>query len=339
MPAGPGTTAVGRIGDDLVLPFHADRSPIMGRLVRLGPVVDEILNRHAYPEPVSVLLGEALALTAMVGTTLKSDHKLIVQTQTDGPVNLLVVHYETPGQMRGYARFDAGRLEALTARQSKPSAGTLLGRGHLALTIDPGHGMEQYQGIVALDGDTLTDAAHAYFQQSVQLPTFIKLAVARHYAPGQNGGTNGDGTAAGFWRWRAGGLMVQHLTGEGGQRTRDARPGVVVEPVFNDDGFERARILAATAEHHEMLDPLLAPERLLYRLFHEESVRVFDARPISVTCRCSRERVARLLQLFPEPDIADMTETDGSISFTCEFCNTTQRFEVDDVAAARAANA
>ncbi|HEX5930225.1 MAG TPA: Hsp33 family molecular chaperone HslO, partial [Methyloceanibacter sp.] len=189
--------------DDLILPFQAEHAEVVGRLVKLGPVVDTILSRHAYPEPVSQLLGEAVALTALLGAALKFEGKFILQASTDGAVDLLVADYQVPGALRGYARFSAERLAAL------PAGGRLLGSGHLAMTIDRGPDTERYQGVVPLEGESLAQAADTYFRQSEQLPTFIKLAVARHYRAG-----HGERPLT----WRAGGLLVQKLTRQGGRR-------------------------------------------------------------------------------------------------------------------------
>lgn len=289
--------------DDLVLPFQAEQADVLGRLVKLGPTVDTILSRHAYPEPVSRLLGEAVALTALLGASLKSDGKLILQATTDGPVDLLVADYQVPGELRGYARFDTERLAAL----DEDDDAALLGHGHLAMTIDRGQDTERYQGVVPLEGESLTEAADTYFRQSEQLPTFIRLAVARHYRAG-----NGDGS----WTWRAGGLLVQKLTREGG----------VSSPKDFEEDWHRAKALAETVEDHELLDPMLSADRLLYRLFHEEQVRVYRAISLDTYCSCSRERVEELLERFSAEDIAEMT-VDGEVWVTCEFCNARYSFD------------
>jgi len=293
--------------DDLVLPFQAENADVIGRLVKLGPTVDSILSRHAYPEPVLRLLGEAVALTALLGAALKFEGKLILQATTDGPVDLLVADYQVPGALRGYARFSAERLAALEAGDEF----SLLGYGHLAMTIDRGQDTERYQGVVPLEGESLTDAAHTYFRQSEQLPTLIRLAVARHY----RGGKTGEGA----WTWRAGGLLVQKLTREGG----------VSSPKDFEEDWTRARMLAETVEDHELLDPLLPPEQLLYRLFHEEQVRVYRAIPLETYCGCSRERVEELLGSFSPEELADMV-VDGEMWVTCEFCN--ERYQFDPAA-------
>ncbi len=288
-------------GDDLVLPFQAEQADVLGRLVKLGPTVDTILSRHDYPEPVSRLLGEAVALTAMLGTSLKSEGKFILQASTDGPVDLLVADYQVAGGLRGYARFSAEQVAAARV------GARLLGEGHLAMTIDRGAETERYQGIVPLEGRSLTEAADTYFRQSEQLPTFIRLAVARHYRQGK-------GTA-----WRAGGLLVQKLTREGGRSGTRAK-------AFEEEDWTRARALAETVEDHELLDPTLPPDRLLYRLFHEEQVRAYRAIPLETYCSCSRPRVEELLRRFSPEDLADMV-VDGEVWVTCEFCNARYRFD------------
>jgi len=287
--------------DDLILPFQADQADVVGRLVKLGPTVDTILSRHDYPEPVSQLLGEAVALTALLGAALKFEGKFILQASTDGPVDLLVADYQVPGGLRGYARFSPERLAELGPE------GRLLGEGHLAMTIDRGAETERYQGVVPLEGETLTEAADTYFRQSEQLPTFIRLAVARHYRAGTSGA----------WTWRAGGLLMQKLTREGGRASASE---------FEEEDWTRARALAETVEDHELLDPLLPPDRLLYRLFHEEQVRAYRAIPLESYCSCSRERVEELLRRFSAEDLADMV-VDGEVWVTCEFCNSRYRFD------------
>lgn len=292
--------------DDLVLPFEAERADVFGRLVRLGPTVDAILTRHDYSDPVSDLLGQAVALTALLGASLKSEGKFILQASTNGPVDLLVADYEVPGRLRGYARFSPERVAA--ASIGEDGQAELLGKGHLAMTIDRGADTERYQGVVPLDGGNLTDAADTYFHQSEQLPTFIRLAVAKHYVAGKSRP----------WSWRAGALLVQKLTSEGGQGTESS--------VFEEEDWTRARSLAETVEDHELLDPLLPPDRLLYRLFHEERVRAYRALSLETYCSCSRPRAEELLRRFSPEDLRDMI-VDGEVWVTCEFCNSRYHFD------------
>ena len=304
--------------DDLALPFRAEASGVMGRLVRLGGAADEILSRHQYPEPVTKVLGAALALASMLGAALQTDAKIILQTKTDGPLDLLVVSCESPGRLRGYANFDRVAIAGLEVK-GPVSENHLLGNGHLALTIDPGGEHDRHQGIVEIKDQTLAEAALTYFRQSIQLPTFIRLAVAKHFSAG---GPQGRG-----WHWRVGGLMIQHLSPDGGadlpQRDRLKGDGTGWE----DDGdWERTRILAATVEDHELLDPTLAPERLLVRLFSEEGVRAYNPTQLKAQCNCSRQRLAAILSRFEPADIAGMVEPDGQIKARCEFCSTSYRY-------------
>jgi molecular chaperone Hsp33 len=306
--------------DDLVLPFRTVRSDVIGRVIRLGSVVDTVLSRHAYPEPVSHVLGEALALTAMLGSALKTEAqaKLILQTKTDGPLDFLVTDFVAPGKLRGYANFDKAD-SGLAEAKGRGDQGALLGKGHVAMTIDRGADKDRYQGIVSLDHEPLVDAAHTYFRQSEQLPTFIRLAVARHYGPG-------GGTGARASHWRAGGLMIQQLPRAGGKRE-----DVSTSEEDDEENWNRARHLAATVEDHELLDPLLAPQRLLYRLFHEEGVVVTPAAGLAAECRCSRERIHTYLRQFGAEELADMREPDGGFTVTCEFCSRKYRFSSADI--------
>ena len=312
---------VSPLPDDLALPFRAEASGVMGRLVRLGPAADEILTRHDYPEAVTKVLGAALALASMLGAALQTDARIILQTKTDGPLDLLVVSCESPGRLRGYANFDK---IALAARPDITEA-DLLGDGHLALTIDPGGELDRHQGIVQIAHQSLADAALVYFRQSIQLPTFIRLAVAKHFSA--------DGPQGRGWHWRVGGLMIQHLSPDGGMgpAQRDILKGDGTGRE-DDDDWERTRILAATVEDHELLDPTLAPERLLVRLFNEEGVRAYNPTPLLAKCNCSRERLLSILSRFEAGDIAGMVEPDGQIKARCEFCSTSYKYAPGELA-------
>jgi molecular chaperone Hsp33 len=302
------------MGDDLVLPFRTVNSDLIGRVVRLGPVVDDILKRHDYPSPVSHLLGEALALTAMLGSALKSEGKFILQTKTDGALNFLVSDFVSPGQLRGYVSFKKEHPDLSTA-QGRGDQGTLIGKGHVAMTIDPTGDTNTYQGIVAVDREPLIAVAENYFRQSEQLPTFIRLAVAQHYERGLGA------------HWRAGGLLLQKLPRQGGERsTKEGEEHDALLAGEDDEDWARARHLAATVEDHELIDPSLSPERLLYRLFHEEGVRVFDPTPLTAACRCSRERIHLYLERFGAQELSGLREDDGGVTVTCEFCSRQYKF-------------
>jgi len=300
--------------ENYVLPFQIESAGVRGRLVRLGPVVNDLLSRHDYPEPVSRLLGEAILLTVMLGASLKFDGRLTLQTSSDGPITFLVVQFRAPGEVRAYASYEEDSVaQAIeTASESDPR---LLGNGHLAMTIEPGEGMERYQGFVELEGENLVDAAHSYFRQSEQIPSLLRVAVAPQFLPGKSGESRG-------WAWRAGGLMIQKIGAEGGRKTIDRAHS----EGDSEEDWNRASMLGATVEDHEILDPTLPAERLLVRLFHEEHVRAFPASGIRAFCQCSRERVEDLLRRFSSDRLEDMVQ-DGQISVTCEFCNTEYAFE------------
>ena len=304
--------------DDVVLPFAVEGLDVRGRAVRLGSSVDALLERHRYPNAVARVVGEAAALAAMLGSSLKFSGRFQLQTKTDGPLEMLVVDFDAPDRLRAYARFDAERVEALGPR---PDTGDLLGRGILAMTIDQGSVASRYQGVVALEGQGLEEAAHQYFRQSEQIPTRVKLAVAEEFAGGRH-------------RWRAGGLMVQFLP-EAPERARvaDLPPGdapeghAAAETVAEDDSWQEAQALVGTVEDHELIDPQVSTERLLYRLFHERGVRVFEEQTIREACRCSRERIMGMMRTFSPQDRRDMIGEDGRIGITCEFCS--RHYELD----------
>ncbi|MFM1814907.1 MAG: 33 kDa chaperonin [Pseudomonadota bacterium] len=316
-----------RPGDpgDFVKAFRTVKSHAQGRVVRLTGLADRILQGHAYPDTVCAALGEALGLTALLGAVLGSSGKLIVQTQTDGPVSMIVVNFEAPGRIRGYAGFDAAKVASLGA--GADGGGALLGSGHLALTIDKGGDSVRHQGIVPLDNVTLTDAAHTYFRQSEQIPTFIRLAVAKLYGPRAAEQQHG---AERPWRWCVGGIIVQHLPVDVGGLQRPADIDDESDPEDSED-WQRVKALASTVEYHELLDPMLAADRLLYRLFAEEEVMSFPPVPLEFYCRCSRERVETLLRTFGTDELDDLKEPDGAWSVKCEFCNTSYRFEAKDL--------
>ena len=307
-------------GDDAIRPFQVDALDIRGRVIQMGPVLDAILSRHDYPAPVSRVLGEAIVLTVLLGSSLKSEARFTLQTKTDGPVRMLVVDYRTSGDIRAYASFAAEAVAAVPSDR----AGALLGSGVLAMTIDQGSRAGSYQGVVALNGDDLEAAAHAYFRQSEQIPTKVRLAVAEMHVR-----DNGELRR----RWRAGGLIAQFLPdGPGRVPLRDLPGGDAPESAAaapetaEDDAWIEARSLVSTVEDLELLDPEVPVDRLLYRLFHQRGVRVFGARPVADQCSCSRERIDAILRQFSAEEIADSVE-EGSITVTCEFCGTRYAFD------------
>ena len=303
--------------DDAVLPFEVASLDLRGRLTRLGPALDDVLTKHDYPGPVGKLLGEAIVLTTLLGSSLKFDGRFILQTQTDGPVSFLIVDFQAPDRLRAYARYDAGRLK------EGQNSGALLGKGHLAMTIDQGPDMSRYQGLVALDGGTLEDAAHEYFLRSEQIPTRVRLAVGEEWRGGEGERPK--------HRWRAGGILLQFLP-KAPERARqadlhpgDAPEGAVTHTVEEDDAWVEGQSLISTVEDIELIDPDLSGERLLYRLFHERGVRVFPPLPLRAQCSCSRDAVSAMFNSFAPGDRADMVK-DGQVVVTCEFCSSVYQF-------------
>ncbi|MFD2252124.1 molecular chaperone Hsp33 [Pseudochelatococcus lubricantis] len=300
--------------DDSVLPFAAEGLDVRGRTVRLGPSIDLILSRHGYPPVVSRVLGEAAALTVLLGSALKFQGRFQLQTRSDGPVSMVVVDFDTPDRLRACATFDADKVAAAEAA-GETGTGALLGHGHLALTIDQGAEMSRYQGIVAIEGGGFEDAAHTYFRQSEQIPTRVRLAVGEEIS----GAGEGRHTA-----YRAGGLMVQFLP-QGGEGAAAQSAGEDGDEV--DDRWREAHLLVDTVEDHELIDSTVSSERLLYRLFHERGVRVFEAQGVREACRCDRSRILATLTRFDEDDRRAMVGDDGRIGVTCEFCS--RHYDID----------
>lgn len=309
-------------GDDVVVPFTLETLDSRGRVVRLGDALDAILRRHDYPEPVARLLGEAVVLAALVGSSLKFDGRFILQTQTDGPVNLIVVDLDAPDGLRGYARFDADAV-ARAMDLGKTAPGELLGHGHLAMTVDQGPHMERYQGIVALEGKSLEEVAHGYFRQSEQIPTLVRLSVAQFTR-------RGDLRSS----WRAGGMLVQYMP-KGGEQTMPDLPGdgdfdnieTTDQAFVEHDNWTRTKAMLVTATDAELADPDLSSERLLFRLYHETGVRVFEPIDLEERCSCSAERIEAMLRdNFSAEEREDMA-IDGEIEVVCEFCSAAYYFK------------
>jgi molecular chaperone Hsp33 len=300
--------------DNLLQPFQIESMAAQGQLVRLGDAVQSVLGAHDYPDDVARVLGEAQAIAGVIAGTLKFDGVMTFQIKGGGPVNILVVDVTSDGAMRGYAQFKGDKLAAMatdqgTAKGPQQDVPRLFGSGYLALTVDQGADTQRYQGIVPLEGATLTDCAHTYFRQSVQLDAVLKVAVDR------------VADAAGGQTWRAGALILQKLE----QRGTQQQSGDDHDP-DSDDAWRRAVALLGSCTSAELLDPALHPNDLLYRLFNEDGVRVFDPSPLTMRCRCSRDRVENVLRSFPRTEIADMKIGDDVI-VTCEFCNQSYLFD------------
>ena len=310
-------------GDDLVRPFQIDASALRGRLARLGSTVDEIVSRHGYPEPVAQMLGEAITLAVLLAGALKYDGVFTLQTKGNGPIRLMVADVTSEGAVRGYAQFDGEALARLEAGPGPVNAEPrLLGAGYLAFTVDQGEHTERYQGIVDLDGATLAECVHHYFRQSEQIETGVLVSVQR-MAGAQSPGP-----------WRAGGLMIQRLPPssleiEGEEAPHRLGFGGELALEADEDGWRRALLLMSSCKPSELTDARIAPDTLLFRLFHEEGVRVFPIHPIAAQCRCSSARIERVLQSIPREELVDLA-VDGEVSVTCEFCGA--RYGFDDAA-------
>jgi len=279
------------IPDDLVGAFQIEGEPVRGRIARLGPAIDQILRGHDYPEPVANLLGEACALAALVGSNLKFDGRLIVEARGSGPVRYVVADYDTSGGLRGYCRFDPAEVEAVSHGFQLPGARSLLGEGVFMMTVDQGSEMDRYQGVTDIQGETLALCAEQYFAQSEQTPTRIRLAV---------GQADSD--------WRAGGFLVQYIADD------EARGSTL-------EAWVRTQAFFETIGEDELVDVELSTHHLLFRLFHEDGVRVFGSKPLRAFCRCSQERIETVLKSFDAAERADMVEDDGKIHVTCEYCS------------------
>ena len=286
--------------DDFAAAFQIEGWPVRGRLVRLGEAVDKILSAHAYPEPVAALLGEACVLAAIVGSALKFDGRLIVQAQGDGPVRYVVADYGTDGHLRGFCRFDPEEVAKASEGFARPGAKTLLGGGVFIMTVDRGADFERTQGVTPIEGESLSLCAEHYFSQSEQVPTKVRLAV---------GEVETDAGRA----WRAGGAMIQVIAGDESRGS-------------TEEVWERTRALFATLGDDELIDPTISPETLLFRLFHEDGVRVYTPTELRATCRCSRDRVATVLRSLPREEISEL-KVNGRVEVTCEFCNSTYTFD------------
>ena len=288
---------------DCIQPFELEVPALRGRLVRLGPLLETILARHNYPPPVAGLLGEMVALAAVLSSMLKFEGIFTLQTKGDGPVGLAVVDMTTDGQLRGYADFDAARLASIATPSNGAAAAArdLLGEGYIAFTVDQGQHSERYQGIVDLRGETLAECLQHYFRQSEQLKTAVKLSAGLL-----------DGA------WRAGGLLLQQMP--------DEAAGDAALANDEEDNWRRAVVLMASCTERELLDPALPDHDLLYRLFHDERVRVYNPRPLTSGCRCSRARIERILRSLPREEVAEM-KVEGEIIMTCQFCSTEYRFD------------
>ena len=279
---------------DFALPFDLPRAGVRGRLIRLEASSARALSAHLLPENAARVAGETLALAAILGTALKLDGRLTVQTKSDGPLDLITADYygsddQTSRGVRGFARLDDNRFAALADK----SFAALAGKGSLAITIEPRRGDKAYQGIVELSPDGIAASAQTYFAQSEQLPTRLRLAAAPLYTPGNKQPA-----------WRSAGMMLQV--------TPDAKR--------SEDDWERLSLILATLEDIELLDSELSPETLLWRLFHEDEVRVQPAEPLTFRCDCDTDRIVSILKSYAPAEREGLADPDGIIRAKCDFC-------------------
>ena len=277
-----------------------------GRAVRIGPALDAILANHSYPPVIETLLGEALALTALLGSLLKdAQGQMTLQAQTqNGIVDLLVCDYLN-GELRGYVRHDAERL---AEAGPNPSLFALFGKGYLAITFDQASTKERYQGIVPLEGESLALAAQSYFTQSEQIPSIVRLAAAKEEAG-----------------WTAGGIIFQHLPeGEEGRER--------IHTKLSHPEWGHVAVLAGSVKDSELLDRQLPLDELVWRLFHEEpEVRILPAVQLARGCRCDADYVRSVIARFPVEERAQMVGDDGFIRVDCAFCATDFPITLDDI--------
>ncbi|WP_020593142.1 Hsp33 family molecular chaperone HslO [Kiloniella laminariae] len=298
--------------DDLIQPFLLEATGIRGRLVRTGPAISTILARHDYPPVVNELLAEVLTLTAVLSSLMKFDGCFTLQSKSDGPVKMLVSDMTSEGVLRGYAGINEETLAQLLERTEDPATLTLkdlTGKGYLAFTVDQGEHMERYQGIVELEGATLSECIQGYFKQSDQIKTGVLVKTE-----------NKEGI------WRSGGMILQYMPGEGGVQGKKDQD----EETLRED-WQRSMVLMASCTAGELLDLDLPVTDLLYRLFHEEEVRVFDQKAILEGCRCSREKLETVIKTIPLEEI-ETYKVEGKIVASCEFCSRSYDFDDADLA-------
>ena len=306
MTAEPVTSAAPAANLDQAIGFTIPGRHARGRVVRLGPVLDEVLSAHDYPAPIARILSEALIMTALLGAMLKdAGGQLTLQAQTEsGIIDLLVCDYRG-GELRGYVRFEQERLAGM---QGLPTLQNLFGKGYLAITFDQEVSGERYQGIVPLEGSSLGEAAESFFSQSEQIPSFVRLAV--------------DDTGH-----VAGGILVQHLPeGEEGRERLHTR--------LDHPEWEHVRILAETVKANELVAQELPLDTLLWRLFHEEEeVRVLATIALTKGCRCNFEHIRSVIGRFGAEERQEMVDSDGFISVDCEFCSRVFPISLNDLPA------
>lgn len=295
---------------DFLLPFDLPGLGLRGRIARLDGVSSRALSAHPLPEAAQRVLAEALVLASLLGSALKLEGRLSVQLKGDGPLSVLVTDYFAGGGLRGYAKFEEERMSAFP---SEASFSELTGEGALAITIEQKPGAQAYQGLVPLVPEGLALSAEGYFSQSEQLPTMIKLSAGPFYRPGEKDG------------WCAGGIMLQ------------AVPEVDAEEIADTDDWQRVRMFLDTVEPFELLDTSLSAESVLWRLFHEDEVRLQPSRELKFQCTCNEGKVRSVLESYPKSELAALCEADELVHTRCEFCGEDYKFSLKELSEGLAA--
>lgn len=295
-----GSEQSGLVDDDVIQTFRLEKSNVRGRMVRLGPVLAQIMQQHDYPPPVSGLLSEVVTLCLLLSAMLKYEGIFTLQIKGDGPIRMLVADVTSRGEVRAYAGFDAAAVKKLAKRKKdvKNHHYHLLGKGYMAFTVDQGDAESRYQGIVELKGESIVDAVQHYLTQSEQIKTAFKLAVHPQ-----------DGL------WKTGAIMIQQLPDEGGDKSAAKDIEVSI------DDWTRAVMLLDTCTDGELLSPMLHSADVLYRLFNEDGVRVYTPLHVRFKCRCTREKVVNILKTIPRRELEEVCDKEKHVSIKCEFCS------------------
>ena len=303
--------------DDYVQGFQLENKVAQGRLVRLGDTINQVLKTRDYPPEVAVLLGEIQVIAGLMAGVLKFKGVLSIQIKSDGAVTMLMVDVTNEGAMRGLAKFDLEKLEELSqnlSRGPQNSVPRFLGNGYFVLSVDQGAGSNPYQGVIELEGATLSECAQKYLSQSAQIDAVLKVVVSKNQG---KGGSN----------WRGGGLMLQKLVPTGRQSMSGESGKLELE-----DCWRRAVIFLGSCTNEELLDSNLHPHDILYRLFSEDGVRVFNISSLFMKCRCSIDKIKNVLASFPREEVETM-KINGEVRVNCEFCNVDYIFSEEHIAA------
>lgn len=291
------------ITEDVIVPFLIEDANLRGRAIRLNDAVNKIIARHNYPTPVAKLLAELLTLTALLGATLKSNRIITIQIQCKGAITLLVTDFTDDGNLRGYAQFDKTEINKI--KGNNISLKRLITEGYMVISMHNKASKRPHQGIIELKGKSLSECFAHYFSNSEQINVMIETAIKKRKSS-----------------WAAGSIMVQHIPSSKKKK---------VEPETAEENWNRTKTLLRTTTQQELTDKKLPLHDLLYNLFHEDGVRVYEPKRIHAHCRCSREKVETTLKTMDQKTIDPLYNKKGTINVTCEFCKTEQIFTKEDL--------